>query len=61
LSDVYVNQTNLNVKLSTKVGRPNYGASQKSGGVVHPAPLKISTDTMNRMIHIACIKMTATR
>jgi len=44
LSAVYVNQTNLNVKLSTKLGGHQAGASQKSGGIAHPGPLRTDTE-----------------
>jgi len=39
LSAVYANQTNLNVKLSKKLGEGKQGANHKSGGAMaHPGP-----------------------
>jgi len=44
LSAVYVNQTNLNVKLSTKLGAKQ-GANQKTEGPwpAQPPPLRITS------------------
>jgi len=44
LSAVYINQTNLNVKLSTKLGGPNRGAAKNIWGAwpTQASPLELA-------------------
>jgi len=37
LSAVYVNQTNLNVKLSTKLGAKQWASPKSGGAMAHPS------------------------